>query len=78
MESLITALFNWGATTPYAQYFTLFIFFCYVLAQVIQYLPIAWTEKIPNPIMVFINIVAGKHGAAKSAQTDLAGNKIDS
>lgn len=76
MESLISSLFEWGMSTQYAQYFTISIFVCYTLAQVVQYLPVKWSEKIPNVIMVFINIVAGKHGASKSALTDLSGNKI--
>ncbi len=61
-------------TTEYGPYVMIFITVCYVLSHVVQYLPVSWTEKIPNWIMVLINLAASKHGAEEAAKTDIKGN----
>lgn len=47
----------------------------WVLANVIQYLPVSVTEKIPDVVMVGLNLLAAKHGEDMSARTDLKGNR---
>lgn len=46
----------------------------YVMTHVIKYLPVEFTTKIPNIVMVFINAIASKHGEEKSLLTDRKGN----
>lgn len=48
-----------------------------IITHLVQYLPEKVTTKIPNWVMVFLNVIGGKHGASKSAKTDLKGNPID-
>ena len=48
----------------------------YILAHVVQYLPVKWTTKIPNWVMVILNGLAAKHGSDKAAKTDIKGNQV--
>lgn len=48
---------------------------CYFLSHVIQYLPVKFTEKVPDSVMKLINLLASKHGADKAALTDINGNR---
>lgn len=48
---------------------------CYFLSHIIQYLPVSFTEKVPNSVMKLINVLASKHGADKAALTDINGNR---
>ena len=76
MEDLINAIFNVLATTTIGKYLTVVIMVCYLMSHLVQYLPVEWTTKIPNWVMVIINTIAAKHGAEKSAKTDIKGNPI--
>lgn len=76
MEDLINTIFNILAGTPVGQYLTVLVMVCYILSHLVQYLPVEWTTKIPNWVMVIINTIAAKHGAGKSAKTDIKGNPI--
>lgn len=73
MDELISYLM----TTPYASYVTVVILVAYLLSHVIQYLPVTWTEKIPDIVMTFINLLAAKHGAEQAAKTDISGNPVE-
>lgn len=76
MKELIDLGFEFLGASDYAQYGTILITVCYILSHIVQYLPIKYSEKIPNCVMIALNIIAAKHGAEKSAATDLAGNVV--
>lgn len=69
-------LFEMLLSSPYGQYVAIIVFAAYVLSHIIQYLPIKWTVKIPDWFMVGLNWLAAKHGAQKSAMTDMKGNLV--
>lgn len=77
MTEITNALFTWLLSSDYAQYASILVFISYTLSHIVQYLPVNVTEKIPNWLMVVLNVLASKHGAEESAKTDLAGNKTD-
>lgn len=56
---------------------SLIVLIAYVLSHVVQYLPVTWTEKVPDIVMTVINLLAAKHGAEASAQTDIKGNLME-
>ena len=58
-------------------YMTIIIGICYFLSHSVQYLPVSWTEKIPDFVMTIINAVAAKHGSDKAALTDIKGNSVE-
>lgn len=76
MTEIINGLFIWIVTTEYAQYASVLALVGYLLSHIIQYLPVSVTTKIPDIVMVLINLIAAKHGANLSASTGLSGNKI--
>lgn len=77
MTELINALFEILAASDYAQYGTTLLLVGYTLAHIIPYLPVTWTAKIPDIVMTVLNILSAKHGAAKAAKTNIAGNPVD-
>ena len=74
MQELINGFFDWGMTSPYGQYFIMVSLVAYVLSHIVQYLPVKLTSKIPNVIMVVLNLLAAKHGAEQASKTDISGN----
>ena len=58
------------------EYITLFSMLSFVLSQIVPFLPVTVTSKIPDVIMQIINLLAGKHNADKVAETDIKGNPI--
>lgn len=69
MLDVILALFS-------TETVTIIVGVAYVLSHVVQYLPVSWTEKIPDIVMTIVNLVAAKHGSAQAAQTDIKGNVV--
>ena len=74
---MMDELFNMLMASPYGQYAAMVVFAAYVISHVIQYLPVSLTEKIPNFVMVALNFLAAKHGAASAAKTDIKGNAVE-
>ena len=74
MTELINAFFEWGMLSPYAHYFVIIATVCFFLNQVIPYIPVKFTEKVPDTVMVIIHLLGLKHGKARSAITDYKGN----
>jgi hypothetical protein len=70
MNELITALFTFIPV----EYVAIITLLFYVLSHVVQYLPVSVTSKVPDWVMVIINVIASKHGADKAAKTDIKGN----
>lgn len=58
------------------QYIATLTLIGFVLSQVVPFLPVTVTSKIPDIVMQIINLLAGKHNAAKVAETDIKGNPI--
>lgn len=77
MTEITNALFTWLLSSDYAQYAGLVVFVSYVLSHTVQYLPAKVTEKIPDLIMIALNVLAAKHGSVSASKTDLAGNPTD-
>jgi hypothetical protein len=75
MQELINAALNYLLTTEYGQYATMLVFAMFIVNQVLPHVPPTITAKIPNFIMVFINVVAGRYGNATNKLTDIKGNK---
>ena len=48
----------------------------YVLAQVIPFLPVSVSAKIPDQLMRVINLLAAKHNVSRVARTDIKGNPV--
>lgn len=48
----------------------------YVLAQLIPFLPVEVSAKIPDSLMRIINLLAAKHNVERVARTDIKGNPI--
>ncbi len=61
----------------YEQIATIVIGVAYFLSHSVQYLPVSWTEKIPDVVMVIINALAAKHGSEEAAKTDMKGNSVE-
>ncbi len=61
----------------YEQIATIVVAVAYFLSHCVQYLPVSWTEKIPDIAMVIINAIAAKHGSADAAKTDMKGNSVE-
>ena len=76
MTEVMNTLFTWLASSDYSQYVGVIIFISYTLSHILQYLPVKWTTKIPNWVMITLNAISAKHGANRSAITDMSGNKI--
>jgi uncharacterized membrane protein YqgA involved in biofilm formation len=74
MQELIDTLLNYLLTTPYGQYVTLTVFAMFVVQQVLPHLPPNITSKIPNWIMVIINVIAGRYKHTENKNTDIKGN----
>ena len=56
------------------EYAAILFFVCYLLSHLVQYLPVSFTSKVPDLVMVIINFIGSKHGADKAAKTDMKGN----
>ena len=76
MQEIINALFNWLLSSDYAQYASIVVFVAYTLAHIIDYLPVKFTAKIPNFVMVALNLLAAKHGTKSAAKKDIKGNPV--
>lgn len=64
-------LLNYLLSTEYATY----IFaWCGACAVFVAAAPVSWTQKIPGPIMAFINVCAVNFGNAKNKNADIKGN----
>lgn len=74
MTELIDTLLNYLLTTPYGQYVTLIVFAMFILQQVLPHLPPSVTSKIPNWIMVIVNVIAGRYKNTENKSTDIKGN----
>ena len=74
MTELIDTLLNYLLTTPYGQYVTLIVFAMFILQQVLPHLPPSVTSKIPNLIMVIVNVIAGRYKNTENKSTDIKGN----
>jgi hypothetical protein len=42
--------------------------------HIIQYIPAKYTSRIPDFIMLVLNLIGAKHGSYLSAKTDMRGN----
>ena len=42
--------------------------------HIIQYIPVKYTSKIPDWVMVVLNMIGAKHGSDLAAKTDMRGN----
>lgn len=67
--------FLWTLVSP--EIATVIALVVYVFTHhLIQYVPVKYTSKIPNWVMVILNLIGAKHGASESALTDIKGNPI--
>lgn len=71
MEELANSLLNYLLTTPYGGHVSLIVFVMFVLNQALPFVPSSITTKIPNWVMVLINVIAGRY---KRDKTDIKGN----
>ena len=69
-------IFAYLLASPYGQYLLMVVFAAYVISHIIQYLPVKWTAKIPDWVMLGLNWLAAKHGTQRAAITDMKGNPI--
>ncbi len=74
MDELIVTLVDVLSQSGFEHYVVPFLALCVFLSHTVHYLPVSLTQKIPNWLMYSINVLASKHGASKSAQTDMNGN----
>ncbi len=74
MSELINTLFNYVLTTPYGQYVTLVVFAMFIVQQILPHLPPSITTKIPDWVMVIVNVVAGRYKNTENKSTDIKGN----
>lgn len=75
MQELINTALNFLLTTPYGQYVTLLVFAMFIVQQILPHLPPSITSKIPNWIMVVVNVIAGRYKNAENKKTDIKGNE---
>lgn len=71
MEELANSLLNYLPTTSYERHVNLIVFVMFVLNQALPFVPSSITTKIPNWVMVLINVIAGRY---KRDKTDIKGN----
>lgn len=76
MQEIINALFTWLLSSDYAQYASIVVFVAYTLSHIVDYLPVSITSKIPNFVMVILNLLAAKHGTKQAAKKDIKGNPV--
>jgi len=74
MNELIDTPLNYLLTTPYGQYVTLVVFAMFILQQILPHLPPSVTTKIPNWIMVIVNVIAARYKHTENKNTDIKGN----
>lgn len=77
MNEVVLAAVDFLLGSSFGPYVMVLLALSVFLSHIVQYLPVSVTEKIPNFVMVIINILAAKHGALQSARTDLKGNRIE-
>lgn len=77
MTELISALIDYLLTLGLEPYVMGFLSVSVLLSHIVQYLPVSWTEKTPDWVMVLLNGLAAKHGALKSVRTDMKGNPLE-
>ncbi|MGY6509077.1 hypothetical protein ACXIUH_08915 [Vibrio parahaemolyticus] len=77
ITEVISAIIDYLLTLGIEPYLMIFLSLSVFLSHAVQYLPLSVTEKIPNWVMVLLNILAAKHGAVLSARTDIKGNRIE-
>ena len=75
MNELIQSIFNYVLTTDYAGYAATASMICYAIVHVVAVLPEKVTQRIPNPIMKAISVIAGNYNKAQNLKTDTNGNK---
>lgn len=49
----------------------------YIITRALPELPVTWTSKIPDTVMVVLNWLANKHKIEKAAKTDMKGNAVE-
>ena len=76
MQELITSGFDCLSSLDYTKIANIIAGVCYILSHCVQYVPMRFTEKVPDSVMVAVNLFTAKHGAKESASTDLKGNRI--
>ena len=74
MNELIDTLLNYLLTTPYGQYVMIVVFAMFVLQQILPHLPPSVTTRIPNWIMVIVNVIAALYKHTENKNTDIKGN----
>lgn len=52
-----------------AQWLTAIGFVCYLLTQILPWLPVAWLAKLPTWLMRFISYLAGNYRGTKNENT---------
>ena len=54
------------------------IMVCFFITQIMAHLPLSVTERVPNWIMVLLNLIAANYKETANDKTDTRGNsKID-
>jgi hypothetical protein len=74
MTELINTSLNYLMATQYGQYVTMLVFAMFILNQILPHLPPSTTAKIPNWIMIVVNVIAGRYKHAQNKLTDIKGN----
>lgn len=74
MAELIDTLLAFLATSPYAQYASIFVMICYVITHIVAFLPESVTSKIPDKLMWAISRIAGNYKNSENLKTDQKGN----
>lgn len=77
MEDYIIALVSWALTTEWAAYVMVVLAFIGFVGKLLAVLPVTVTEKVPDWLMVILNVVGANWGNAKNALTDMKGNKVN-
>ena len=75
MNEIIQSIFNYALTTDYAGYAATASMICYTIVHIVAVLPERFTQRIPNPIMRVISVIAGNYNKAQNLKTDTNGNK---
>ena len=67
-------LFDFISKTEYAQWLTIASMLAFVLSHIVAWLPVQYTEKIPDIVMQIVNRLAANYRNAANEKTDVSGN----
>ena len=74
MEEIILGLIEFALSTQYGAYVMVFLALIGLIGKILTVLPVSVTEKIPDWVMVILNVIGANYGNAVA--TDMKGNKI--